>query len=393
MALTCNGSGEIEVASIIDEVNGKADKAGDIFTGAIEVPAGATGNEVPNVTQNDATYLKLTGGNVDELSIGGKSISPYKGRNRIINGNFKVWQEGTSKTFTTNTSAYIADLYYSFTNTDGSFTVSKGLLDGSNSLKTTVNTVTTDITAGKYLFGIQYKPEAQDVYDLNGKDVTISFKIKANFTGKMPLSIIEADYSKSYVTEFDVVANQVVKVEKTIPFELNTVAANDNSAGLSIIIGFQNEGVGATPTIDQWILGNYQTTPNCISWSKIAGATWEIAELQLEEGNVATQFEYEDYGTTLIKCQRYIEVGYIDIGRYGYWPYQNIASNLILGSKTIVSKRIITAVITKAGGVVEGVNESSLLYSLTDTSVEIRGTSTAYIQRLTNWKIKIDARF
>jgi hypothetical protein len=36
-------------------------------------------------------------------------------------------------------------------------------------------------------------------------------------------------------------------------------------------------------------------------------ATWQVTGVQLEAGSVATPFEFEEYGTTLAKCQRYYQ--------------------------------------------------------------------------------------
>ena len=39
-----------------------------------------------------------------------------------------------------------------------------------------------------------------------------------------------------------------------------------------------------------------------------ASATWQMAQCQLEIGEVATAFEHEDITTTITKCQRYYEL-------------------------------------------------------------------------------------
>jgi hypothetical protein len=40
-------------------------------------------------------------------------------------------------------------------------------------------------------------------------------------------------------------------------------------------------------------------------WATNANATFYLTGVQLEAGAVATPFEFEDYGTTFAKCQRY----------------------------------------------------------------------------------------
>jgi hypothetical protein len=47
--------------------------------------------------------------------------------------------------------------------------------------------------------------------------------------------------------------------------------------------------------------------------TNLASATnnyWQVTGVQLEAGAVATPFEFEDFGTTLAKCQRYYQKSY-----------------------------------------------------------------------------------
>jgi hypothetical protein len=55
---------------------------------------------------------------------------------------------------------------------------------------------------------------------------------------------------------------------------------------------------------------------------------WQVTGVQLEAGSVATPFEFEDYGTTLEKCQRY----YFRVG--GDSGYQRFGWGTFTGTTT-----------------------------------------------------------
>ena len=55
------------------------------------------------------------------------------------------------------------------------------------------------------------------------------------------------------------------------------------------------------------------------TWWNTNDATYEVTGIQLEVGSVATEFEQENYGTTLAKCQRYYYKHEIASGENG--PY------------------------------------------------------------------------
>ncbi len=57
-------------------------------------------------------------------------------------------------------------------------------------------------------------------------------------------------------------------------------------------------------------------------WSGVSGATFEVKEVQLELGSVATEFEHRSYGEELALCQRY----------YWRWEHDSGTSNGVYAS-------------------------------------------------------------
>jgi hypothetical protein len=64
-----------------------------------------------------------------------------------------------------------------------------------------------------------------------------------------------------------------------------------------------------------------------------AGASdwFEITGIQLEEGSVATPFEFEDFGTTLAKCQRYFQKSYNQSVNPGTATFEGTVHGTIAG--------------------------------------------------------------
>ncbi len=287
--LVCNGDGNIAVMDIVGEVNSspKVDED-NIFVGS---------NTFTEAVITDT--LETEDGNtvVDVAALGN-----LYGRNRIINGDFRVWQSG--ETFTINgDDIYTADMVNSGA-WSGEMVITKGVMDG-GSIKATMSIPATDLSGGTENYFSWNKIESQNVFDLNGKYVTISFNIKTNFSGTLSFNLLTKGQAKSYVTDFTVSANVKTKIVKTILLEADTIATNDNSTGLYVQIGDDNEGEYVTGLLDSWQSGKYYLSNAAHNWTKIAGNSIEVSSLQLEEGTGASKFEFVDYTTQLNRCKRY----------------------------------------------------------------------------------------
>ena len=196
MALVCDGNGEITLGEIVDEVNLKVSKSGDIMTGNLELPS---------------------------LSIDGEGVSQYSGfKNRIINSGFHVWQDTTNQSVLT-TKGYGADLFSSAFEryTTGKATFTKDLIGKSTALKLTMDEASVNSDTAGYNYGISYYGEAIDIYDCLGGDITVSFKFVSNLTGKFPIQLLlhDLEYSNtSYIHNFEyLVAGVEQEVVLTIP--------------------------------------------------------------------------------------------------------------------------------------------------------------------------------
>ena len=220
-------------------------------------------------------------------------------RNLIINGSMDIAQRGTSHTTTGYGSLdryYLALSGASATMSQQTFSTSdRNSLGFEKYLKLAVTTANNNC-------GIFHKIEASNAVRLVGKKATLSFYAKGTNPAGGSFTIMPAWYNNSSGGGDNAVAQSLTITSSwvkysftfTIPTPANTVIDNNAQLSISII-----QPPGDTST-----------------------TAWELnlAGLQFEVGEVDTPFEHEDFGTTLIKCQRYFQTdgGHRTIGSFGY---------------------------------------------------------------------------
>jgi hypothetical protein len=242
------------------------------------------------------------------------------GRNLLINGAMTVAQRGTSST--TNGFGSVDRWQNSYgggtaTGSQESLTSSDAPYDlGFRKFFRMTNTATTS-GAGDYRQMIQ-RIEAQNIansgwnYTSTSSYVTLSFWVRSSVAGKYGIYITTDDVSYQFTFTETLAANTWTKVTKTIPGNSNLVFNNDNGIGLSIqiVAWIGTAFTDSTATVDSWValdLTKY-LPDDIVNWAGTSSATFDLTGVQLEVGPTATDFEHEDYGTTLRKCQRYYEV-------------------------------------------------------------------------------------
>lgn len=261
-------------------------------------------------------------------------------RNRVINGDFQIWQRGTSAT--NSLGGYKTADRWEQTANQGSFDIAKNTMNGWSSLKVSVNTVP-DLTLNYAIYiPFRYKFEGQHLYDiyLKGSNITISFLFRSNVTGNFCVAVCNfTDTSvqiESYVHEFAYsTAGAVQKVTLTVPFSrtFNPALRNDANLGIVLIITPVGGSDYQTSTTGTWISGYYFSTPNAVNWASSVGNYVEIAQVQVEEGDTATDFEFVPYDVQLLRCMRYYQKYGIAGGEWSY-----IWSGAILSGQSAADK-------------------------------------------------------
>lgn len=237
---------------------------------------------------------------VDEIEdSGGTSVIGKK--NYIINGNFDIWQRGTS--LSSQTSAkYLADRWENQSGAGG----------GTYSVSRQNFTVgQTDVPNNPYYYldystsvagtNSRIEQAVEDVRNLAGETVTLSFWAK--YTTNAP-----TDFSIVFSQQFGSGGSSAVNTSVTG----NTVTTSWQKITATVTLpSISGKTIGTGSYLDIRPFQNTNTETFDI----------QIAQVQLEKGSVATDFEYRHIGEELHLCQRYYHqsqngIAYNDGGSY-----------------------------------------------------------------------------
>lgn len=233
------------------------------------------------------------------------------GKNRIINGDCRVAQRGTSVTVVAGSAYGGPDRYIGINNgtTGGTFTQNYTTFSNAGVTYPCIshNTVTapTNLVSGNFFGGITQVIEGYNCFDLLGSPVTVSFLFVANVSGTFSVALRDGTGSRSYVSTFTHSAGNVTPVTVSIPaIPLSATVPNSASAGLILSIGGLSFGTYQAPSLNAWNTGNYVGASTNTIWA--TGTNYIAAtNIQLEAGTVATPFERLNITTQIAQCQRY----------------------------------------------------------------------------------------
>lgn len=220
-------------------------------------------------------------------------------KNYIINGNFDVWQYGTSQT----SNGYGSDDRWSNANVGSTKTHSKSgatlptgeIANTSNTVVSSVNGVSNRVNKTQFI---------ENVLRLAGKTVTLSFYAKADSNKNIAIEF-EQNFGTggSPSAQVNSIGSQLVAL--TTSWQKHSITVNIPSAS-SKTIG--TDGVHTSSTaINFWFDTGSNLNARTASLGQQSG-TFSIAQVQIEEGSVATPFENRPYGLELSLCQRYAPV-------------------------------------------------------------------------------------
>jgi hypothetical protein len=230
----------------------------------------------------------VAGGNTTKINGMTPTSDSLRGfRNRLINGNFKIWQRGTSFT-ATSTALYTADRWNCAASGANLSVVRDGTIPNQN-LAVTSN-------ASSTYFWIGQRVEAANTYDLVGKRVSLSGRLYRSGTA-IPLRV------RLYYADAADDFSSVTEIE-----QFNTTLTAD---------GFFNFSYATTNVLpaeaSNGLLFRLDFT------SGVTSGGFALIECQLEAGSVATPFERRPYSSELQLCLRYFEQsdGNLEFGAAG----------------------------------------------------------------------------
>jgi len=243
-------------------------------------------------------------------SITANAVTPVTGfKNRIINGDMRIAQRGTS--FTPANNDYTLDRWQGQLTQSSKYTVAQSSTAPAgyiNSLLVTSSSAYS-VAAGDY-FGVLQPIEGLNCTDLawgtaNAKTVTLSFQVYSSLTGTFGGTIFNNASSRSYPFSYTVSsANTWTSISVTIAGDTSGAWLTTNSRGLIVWFGL---GAGSTysGTANTWANTWYAQPTGTVSVVGTNGATFYITGVQLEVGSTATSFDYRSIGTETSLCQRY----------------------------------------------------------------------------------------
>jgi hypothetical protein len=252
-----------------------------------------------NANTASAIVARDASGNFDATSINGGPLAGF--RNRIINGNFDIWQRGISFTG----SEYGADRWiHAHLGTTHAVTREPFTLGQTDVLGEPAyfcSTVVSSVAgASNYAVLVQ---RIEDVRTFAGQQVTVSFWAKADATKNIAVELYQF-FGSGGSPSADVTGIGTTKVSIGTSWQKVTVTATVSSISGKTLGTDTNNFLTLTIFFDAGSDFNARTD----SLGHQSG-TFDIAQVQIEPGPVATPFEQRPIGTELALCQRYYESG------------------------------------------------------------------------------------
>lgn len=251
-------------------------------------------------------YLKSE---ADDLATRTLGLSNF--RNRIINGDMKVAQRGTSFAAAASGTFPVDRFTYTYSSTSAiTLTQNTDVPTGSglsNSLRATVTTADTSIASGDNSI-LSHLIEGYNVADLVGNTFTLSFWVRSSKTGIHCVRFRNGIFNISYVSEYNIItANTWEKKTITVLNGIPSTGTWDFTNGTGLVIGW-SLAMGSSlqaPSTNAWLSANYLGTANQVNCLDTVGNIFAITGVQLEKGSTATAFEFRPYSVELAMCQRY----------------------------------------------------------------------------------------
>jgi hypothetical protein len=250
--------------------------------------------------------------------IGANIASVSANKNIVINGDFNIWQRGTSfatiadGTYTADRWVYgkVGSMVHTVSRSTDVPTVAEAGRLFNYSLLIDCTTVDASIASGD-VCGIEHKIEGYNFLPLAQKIITLSFWVKATKTGIYCASFRNnrsGTPDRSYIGEYTINSSNTWEY-KTITIAASPSAGTWNytdSNGLSLTFVLAAGSTFQT-TANAWQTGNFFATANQVNATDSDSNDFRIAGVQLEKGSFATPFEQRTTQEELDLCLRYFE--------------------------------------------------------------------------------------
>lgn len=285
--------------------------SGDVtVTNSMATAMTTKGDLVP--ATGSGTFARLAAGSDGSILVANSAAStglgytPYfaAGKNKIINGDFGIWQRGTSISLTNNTNFFTADrwrIYESFS--AGTSTVTQQTFTpGTAPVTGYEGTYFARITVGSTATYFEFGQRIEDVRTFANQTATLSFWAKASTNTSVSGTLVQ-NFGSGGSTSVSVGAGSYTFTTSwqrfTYTVNVNSISGKTIGSGSNLDVIFASSSLTGSQTIDIW-------------------------GVQLEAGSVATPFTTAT-GTIqgeLAACQRYYyrQGGDSNYQTYGFGP-------------------------------------------------------------------------
>lgn len=239
------------------------------------------------------------------------------GRNAIINGDFNIWQRGTSFSSVAS-GTYTADrweysksgaMVHDITRSTDVPTVAQAGRLLNYSVKVDCTTIDGSIGSTDICY-LSQKVEGYNFLPLAQKASTISFWVKATKTGTYCVAISNS-VDRSLVSEITINASDTWEY-KTISLLASPSGGTwdyTNGVGLKIFFVLA-AGSNFHTTKDAWQTGIYVATSSQVNACDSTSNNFFLCGAQFESGSVATPFQIRSRQEEIELCQRYYRKSY-----------------------------------------------------------------------------------
>jgi hypothetical protein len=229
------------------------------------------------------------------------TTTPISGfRNAIINGDFRVWQRGTSFSIGPAVTLFTADRYSVFNNaTSTPVTVSQQAFTPGNQIPGHESANFFRCTMSGYSSSAVFiGQKIEDVRTFAGQTVTVSYWAKSS---------VNMSLSLDYVQWFGASGSSLVNASLATASTTTSWQRFSHTLNVPSISG---KTIGAGSSFE-------------IRFLMSANGSLDIWGVQVEKGTIATPFEQRPIGTELDLCYRYFQV--VGSGMVGRWGSQRSA--------------------------------------------------------------------
>ena len=232
-------------------------------------------------------------------------------KNRIINGAMIISQRSGTSTITPGSTDYVIDRFHVAMSQSSKFTTAQSSVAPTGFVNSVLITSSSAYTNGSTdYFVLRQAIEGNNVADLGwgaagAQTVTLSFWVRSSLTGTFGAALYNGNGTRSYPFSYTINSANTWE-QKSITISGDTSGTWAATTGTGLYVSF-SLGAGSTfnSTANAWAGGFYTQPSGSVSVVGTSGATFYVTGVQLEKGSTATAFDYRDYGTETLLCQRY----------------------------------------------------------------------------------------